>query len=375
MKKKSLIFLVSLLFIIIIIPISVKAINWQNQEEIYISSSETVDGNFFFLAENVKIDGNINGDLVGLAENLEINGRVEGDILIISQKLNFNGEVVGSFRGITNQGNINGIIGKNLNIAGVNIFISELSNIYWDALILADNLDLRAKIKGNLYASLNTALLNGQIERNVNLILRNKNEALVLGEKLEVNNSLNYQSLNEAIISPEAQIDGDLVYKELKSRNAYKFTWSLFYQIFSALLIALFLVHLFKNILRQSSINIEKKFIYTLIWGLFLTIALPIILLILAFTIIGFKLSLIIFSLWLALILSAKVIFAFFIGRFLFNKILKKTKTSYVWKIIIGIVISWLLFSLPYIGIFFSILAIILGMGSFFLVIKKYIKS
>lgn len=375
MKKKSLIFLLFFLFIIIILPISVKAINWQNQEEIYINYEETVDGNFFFLAKNVKIDGNINGDLIGLADNLEINGRVEGDILIIAQNLNFNGEVVGSIRGITDKGNINGVVGKNLNIAGVKIYISELSHIYWDALILANNLDMRATVDGSLYATLNTALLNGQIKRNANIILKDKSEALVLGEKLEINNNLTYKSLNEAVISREAQIGGDITYKKLITKNTYNFTWSLLYQIFSAILIALFISHFFRKTLRQSSINIEKKFLPSLTWGLFLTIILPLILLILAFTVIGFKLSLIIFSLWLALILSAKVIFSFFIGRLVFNKILKKSKASYTWKIIIGIIITWLLFSLPYFGSLFSLIAIILAMGSLFLEIKKYIKS
>ncbi len=375
MNKKSLFFLFSFLLIIIILPLGVKAINWQTQEKIYIGSEETVDGNFYFLAENVKINGNINGDLIGFAKDLEINGRVEGDIIIVSSNFHFNGEVVGSLRGIADKGNINGMVGRNLNIIGTNIFISELGHIYWDALVLADNLDLRGKINGNLYASLNTALLNGQIKRNANLLVRDKNESLVLGEMLEINNDFSYRSINEAIISKESQIDGEITYNKLKQKNNYSFFWSLIYKIFSAILIALFLVHIFKNILRISSINIEKKFLPSLLWGIFITFILPLILLILAFTIIGIKLSILIFSLWLALILSAKIIFAFFVGRLFFNRIIKKPNTSYAWKIIIGIIISWSLFTIPYIGVFLSGLAVILGMGSIFIEIKKYIKS
>lgn len=375
MNKKLIFLIFSFLLFIIIFPLSVKAITWQNQEKVYIESDETVDGNYYFLAENVKINGSINGDLIGFAENLEINGRVEGDILVISQNFTFNGEVVGSLRALTNNASINGSVGKNLNLAAVNVFISETNHIYWDALILANSLDLRGKINGNLYATLNSALLNGQIMRNVNLIIRDKNESLVLGEKLKIDNDFVYRSTNKAIISGDAKIDGEIIHKEMSQKNTWQFFWSLIYKIFSAILIALFIIHLFKNTLKASSLNIEKRFFPSLFWGLFLTIILPLILLLLAFTIIGAKLSLVIFSLWLALVLSANVIFAFFIGRLFFNKIIKKPKINYIWKAIVGIIITWSIFSVPYIGFFVLTLSVILGMGAFFLEIKKYIKS
>ncbi len=375
MKKINLVYIILALFLLIAIPVSVKAINWQNEENIIISEGETVDGNLYFFSEEVVVDGNVNGDLIGVTNNLTVNGRVEGDVLAIVQNLNFTGEVVGNIRLIGNEVNIKGSIGRNLNLIGTNVFLSNNNKINWDALILANNLDMRGEIAGNLYGLTNSSFLNGEIKRDVNIIIRNKEEGLVLGESLKIGNNLFYRSANKANTSPEASIAGDTEFKELAKKNVYQFIWSLIYGIFSAILIGLLLIHLFKKPFRQSSENIYQKPFLSLAWGTLFVIILPIILIILAFTVIGLQLALILLFIWLAIILSSKVIFAYFVGRLLFNKIIKKPKTQAIWKMIFGIIIAWILFSLPFIGSFLLFLATLLGFGSFFLYLKNLNQS
>ncbi len=375
MKKITILYILSFILLLIAIPIVVKAINWETKEEVIIHKDKTVDGNYYFLSDKVIINGNINGDLIGFAENLEVNGRVEGDIIALVQNFNFTGEVVGNIRLIGNSINIKGAIGKNINLLGIKVFLSNTSQINWDAMILADHLDMRSKIAGNLYALINTAFLNGEINRDVNISVRGQREALTFGENLRIGNNLYYRANNKATISQTAKIAGNIEFKELPKKSSLQFTWSLIFKILATILLALFLVHLFKNPLRQSSENIYKNFGFSLLWGGFFIIILPISLIILFLTMLGFQLALFLTSLWLAVFLISKIIFAYFIGRFLLNRIIKKPKTKAIWKMIFGVIITWLLFALPFIGSFLVFIAILLGSGGFLLYLKKLIKS
>ncbi len=375
MKKISLIYILSFFLLLIVIPIGVKAINWETTEKIIVSKDETVDGNYYFLSDKVVINGNINGDLIGIAENLEVNGRVEGDIIAVVQDFNFTGEVVGNIRLIGNLINIKGIVGRNVNLLGVNVFLSSTGQVNWDTMVLASNLDMRSKINGNLYALVNTGFLNGKIERDVNMSVRGDEEALTLGENLEIKNNLYYRANNQAAISKDSKIAGNIEFKELTKKTNLQYVWSLIFKILSTVLLALFLIHLFKKPLRESSENIYKSPGFSLLWGGFFTVVLPISLIVLFLTIVGFKLALFLTSLWLAVFLGSKIIFAYFVGRFILNRVIKKPKTKAIWKIIIGVIISCLLFALPFIGSFLVFIAILFGSGGFFLYLRKLIKK
>ncbi len=375
MKKIALLSILSFVLLLILVPIGVKAINWENKKEIIISKNETIDGNYYFLSDKVIINGNINGDLIGIAENLEVNGRIEGDIIAVAENFNFTGEVVGNIRLIANLINIKGIVGKNLNLLGFNVFLSNTSQVNWDVMVLASDLDMRSKVAGNLYALINTGFLNGEIKRDINISARGEEKALTLGESLIVGNNLYYRAKNKATISQDAKIFGSIDFKEFSQKTNLQFAWSLVFKILATILLALFLIHLFKKPLRQSSENIYKNPGFSLLWGIFFIIILPISLIVLFLTIVGFKFAIFLTSLWLAIFLMSKIIFAYFIGRFLLNRIIKKPKTKTAWKLILGIVISWSLFSLPFIGSFLIFIAILFGSGAFLLYLKKLIKA
>ncbi len=375
MKKTSLLYIFSFILLLIIIPLGVKAINWETKEKITVNADETIDGNYYFLSDKVVINGNINGDLIGVAENLEVNGRVEGDIIAVVSDFNFSGEVVGNIRLIGNSVNIKGVVGRNVNLLGLNVFLSNTSQVNWDAMILAGDLDMRSKINGSLYALINTGFLNGEIKRDVNMLVRGEEEPLTLGENLKIGNNLYYRANNKAVIAEDSSISGNIEFKELPKQTNIQFVWSLIFKILATTLLALFLIHLFKKPLYQGSENISKSPGFSLLWGSFFVIVLPILLIILFLTIVGFHLALFLTSLWLAVFLMSKIIFAYFIGRFLLNRIIRKPKTKAIWKLIFGIIITWMLFALPFIGSFLVFIAILFGSGAFLLYLKKLIKT
>lgn len=93
--------------------------------------------------------------------------------------------------------------------------------------------------------------------------------------------------------------------------------------------------------------------------GFALLICVPVISAILAITIVGIPISLILLAIYLIFLYMGRIIFASFIG----DKILKKE--SPFLSLVIGMPIFTVLFALPFVGWLLSLIAISVGLGAF----------
>jgi hypothetical protein len=84
----------------------------------------------------------------------------------------------------------------------------------------------------------------------------------------------------------------------------------------------------------------------------------PIIMILLAITVIGIPLTVILFFAWVAAIYFAKIILAAIIG----NMIFKQGKGLFV-TLVVGLLIVFVMINLPLIGGFFHLLITLLGVG------------
>lgn len=113
------------------------------------------------------------------------------------------------------------------------------------------------------------------------------------------------------------------------------------------------------------------KFWPTVGWGAILTIMAPIVAILLAITIIGFRLTLMTIWSWLILMMVSKVVAGVAIGKLLVNKYWTAKKDSVAWIVAIGIVLCWIVFYIPIIGWFASMIAMFWGAGAVVLCLKK----
>ena len=106
-------------------------------------------------------------------------------------------------------------------------------------------------------------------------------------------------------------------------------------------------------------------------WGILALLLTPLIVIILLITIIGIPLSLILLALWLIALFVSKILVGILIGRSLLNNFWLEKKDSLILAMIIGIVITYLIFALPIIGFPVSLLAVLWGLGGIFMALKK----
>ena len=367
--------------IIFILPLAAQAHVVKSSDFIYIAKDEIVEGNLYFRAKSLNIEGQVLGDVIGVASNIQINGKVSGDIISLAQNINIKGEVDGNVRVMSNILNISGNIKRNINFLGESLIMESESLSEKDILFKSINSEFKGKTQGNLYGQSHHVLIAGEVGGDVNIELdrfQRKNYLNLLSVKNNaiISGSLNYQSGNDAIIETE-NISGE-INKRMPTKNKSQVPnpSKLLFLIVSNFIVALLLSFLFKKKMKSIQEIIITKNYGLLGYGAIILFLTPIVALILLVTVIGAPIAIMSLALWGILLFLSSIVTAMAIGKYLFQR-LKKEAISEHLQVLAGITILLLLVSLPYIGWLFSLTAMLMGLGSCYYIIKnkKYDKN
>lgn len=363
-----------LLFLaLILLPLGVaKALDTKTGDMIYISKDEIVSGNLYAAGNTITIDGTVNGDLIAAAQIINVNGRIEGDIIAAAQDIRINGEVGGNIRVAANSININNRVARNVNAFGANVILDKNSQIGWDVLAAANNIETHGEIIGSLSGSAGRALISGKTGKNISLKLADTetNEGLIVSPEAAIGGGLTYTTNKTAQIPQTATIGGKIEQKfpEVKPDNKLSsLVWPKIYSIFCAFVIGLILIFLGKNSTLKILDKIQDKPKRVILTGIIIMFAVPPISLFLMFTLIGIPLALILLAIWFIALYVSKIFTALLLGQWILKNLIKKDETPLVWSLIVGVILLWLLIALPFIGWIVGLFAIWLGLGGAYL--------
>lgn len=362
-----------LVFALLLLPFgTAKALDTKAGDSIYVPKEEIISGNFYAAGNTITVDGNISGDLIAVAQTITVNGNVEGDIIVAAQNITINGNVDGNIRVAGESISLNGQVTRNVNAFGRNIILGNNNQIGWDIFAMADSLESRGNIEGGLAGSFGHALISGKIGKNINIKMfeSGTDGILIISSEATINNGVVYTAKKTAQISEKAAVNGGVEQKVPQTKETNTFAawlWPEIYSIFCALVVGLVLVFIGKNVTLKILKKIDNKPFHALLQGLILMFVLPIIAFLLLFTLIGIPLALIICAWWLIAIYVARIFTAILIGQIILKNIIKNKKNDpkLIWCLILGVIICWLLFAIPYVGWIFCLIAIWFGLGGF----------
>ena len=376
---KTRIFIFTIVLSFFILPAVASAFEIKSGDTIYVGPDETIEGNFYVAGQTINIDGKITGDLFCAGQSINIRGEVEGDVICIGQAIDVSGQVNGSVRTAGNTINIRGNIAHNLQMFGATLTMNPEATVGWDALIGSANADIGGKIGRSLHGGVANGMISGEINGDVNLSIdsqRPDRSGLIISDRAIINGDLTYTDRNDAVIGNPASVVGSITKNLPKEKTTKKdfmavWAWGKLYSIFASLVIGLVLISLWRKPIIEITNRMLKKPGKTIGWGIIVMFIAPILAVILIFTLIGIPLAIILFSLWILALYLSKIIVGILIGRNILENIWKKKKDSMTWAMIIGIIISWLIFSIPLIGWIFSLIAIWWGLGGLWLYLKN----
>ncbi len=377
MSKKLFLKLAVFGIIALVLPLSaVKAYDVRSGDSVYIPKDQVITGNFYAAGSNLTIDGQVRGDVICAGQNVVINGKVDGDVICAAQSLNINGEVNGNVRVAGNNVSLDGVVARNVNILSATAIISANTKIGRDILLAVDKSEFRGVVGGSIHGVANSLLIAGQVGENINVKIGETGKtasglSIVAGSK--VSGSVTYSGSKEADIIKE-NVSGQIVRQaaEKPKNNLFlAYALSQFYSIFSALLVGLLIVSLWRKTTLKITDRITNDHWASIGWGFVLLFVVPIICVLLALTIIGLPLALILAGLWLLANFACKILTAIFIGRFIFRKLRQKESEKLVLEMTVGVVVCWFIFSIPVLGWIASLWALCMGFGASWLVFRK----
>lgn len=353
----------------------------QNKESLYVAKEEVINSNYVAVGSSITVDGKIQGDVICAGRSITINGFIDGDVLCAGQTITINGEVRGNVRVVGSSVAINGKVARNVMVAGSDINLGSEAEIGWDMLFAGAYSDIRGEVKRDVDGTAAIMTIGSKVGRNVNLFGErnddaknntNKNKTITIAKGAVINGNLSYTASQDAVIEDGATIKGSTDRHNFSMRTSKDsesavagYVWWRIIVIFAALLVGLLLVSWLKRPINQMYQKIYNKPFATLGYGLLFIIVAPIICLLLFFTFIGIPLALMLGTVWLMMLYLGKIITAIMIGEEIMKrrKQVEGRKHNIILSMIVGIVVSYIIFSIPVIGTLVALLATMCGVG------------
>lgn len=346
------------LSILLISPLSFGS-KFIGKSAVTIPENEVINEDLFVWGQIITIDGKVNGDLFFLARDITINGEVAGDVIGMAQTVTINGTILDDVRTGGQFLNINGEIQKNATLYGQFVNINKKSSIGGDLLVGGNDIKIDGKIQGDVRAGGETISMGGEVEKSVILSARE----IIIPQPAVIKGDLKYRA-KKAEIAEGSSISGKVeklpIKEKVKKSKWLKgsfYLWKFIFMV-AGIIVGFIFIKLFPALtlrIKEEAGHIWKS----LGIGFALLICVPILSIILAITVLGLPISLILIALYLISLYMGRILFASYIGE----KILKRG--SPFLSLTAGMFLFTVLFSLPFVGWFFNLIAISIGLGAF----------
>ena len=377
------------------------AVDFVKKENVHISSIHTIEDDLFTWGSNVTIDGEIKGDLFAGGYKISTNGIIENSANIFAYDYTNSGDIEGSLRACGNQLDIDGTIGRSCILLAQSAKIGKNGVIKKELYFAGESLHLDGTVLENVTIHGQSIYISGTIEGDLEITAANINilpPALIKG-------NLKYISGKEANIDTKSGVTilgnttWDLPEKdESSSDSPFTETVKTISKFLAAFLFGIIIMAIGRKYINEMVHQLQTRFAVSAATGFITSIIffISIFVLILALVLLIAGLSLIsegesfggafIFALSTLLvpissfmavsggivIYSGKIIMALLLGYLITKKI--KSNPTFLSKtqFLLGLVILYLLFSIPYLGTLIFIIVTIIGAGAIVLGFKHY---
>jgi len=371
--------------LLLALPLGVEAFAVKTGDSVYIAEGEVIEGDLYAVAANITVDGKVRGDVICAGQAINIKGQVDGDVICGGQSVNINGQIGGNVRVVGNSVNLGGKIARNVDAFGASIILDKNAEVGWSMFMAGATAEIRGKVGSDLYGTCPKVTIAGEIGRDVRIKLKDriraekkgfsyedKNELLAISEGAKVGGSIIYTGSNEAVVSEKASVAGEVKHNLPKVEKVREFMfvgwfWGRLYSIFAALVVGLVLISLWRKQIVELTNKMLEKVGVSIGWGAVVMFLTPIIAVLLIFTLIGLPLALILLGIWIIALFMAKILAGIMIGRTVLEKFWEKKKDSLIWAMIVGVVICWFIFSVPFVGWILALVALWWGLGGIWL--------
>ncbi len=369
MKKLFLSLAIGLLAVIAIPVPQIQGATFQSGDSLLLTTRLADD--LYATARTLGIKGKISGDVVAAAVSFETADSITGDLIVAANNISITGTVGDDVRAAGSNIDIVGDIGDDLIVMGGRVVIGENSYIGGDIHATVGELIVKGFVKGNIRGRVGTLTIEGKVEKNVEVMVDTSLD--IIGQGF-VKGDVNYSSWKPLGIAKE-RIGGELIFskglneKTVKEMVKEKAQSSVF--IILALFVLGFFITKFAPKLNARTLTAcRANFWKNLVIGIFWTVLIPALSVLLMITIIGIPLALLLLALYAMIMLFALPTSALLIGSTMFRPFEAKPWERLA-QLLIGLVVLCLLWNIPVIGWITVTLLILSSSGAVLLSLRN----
>ncbi len=354
--------LIGIFYLLLVVAVPCMAGSWQtlSGNEV-IAQDAVIENDLFFNGDRLEVNGEIKGDLIVWAGQVVINGRVNGNILgVIWDKLIINGEVQDHIRGFATNFEMNGRVDGSITVVAVMFNSSPKSMIGKGILGAFSKLSLKGEVEGPVdINSAPTTKIGGKINGN----LKCQGAPITWQSPVEITGAVHDYSgfSNDPAKIKGVQIGkGYHLHQPETAYSAYSKVITLISIVWfiGSLLASLVLFRIFPRtfwvITEPGPINFRRNMLI----GLLSFFGLPLLIIILSFTIVGIPLAILLGLIYLLLVLFSGIPLNLWFGRLLF-----KSRLHPSLMIIIGGLLIMLINFIPVVNLIVPLIFLWLGFG------------
>lgn len=322
------------------------------------SNGSVIDKTVVKKGANYTINETINGDLFCFGETVTITGTINGDVFCAAQDIIFSGVINGSARFAAENVNILGTVSGNVSAAASSLKLENSTTVESDMHVAAQDIVLAGSVARDFSAIAKKVTISGSVGRDVSI----KNANLTVAEGATIGGTIHNNSPNAAKIDSTSLTNKVNNYTTNKTKFidiVKNFLIGYAFWFVSLMLISFVMLWLFPSPLVNSVKNANDKPIATLAIGLITIFVVPVALIIIALTVVGIPLAILLGLIYVLIIFMSGPFFAFFVG----SKFLPEQK---LWvKMLLGSSLVLISYSLPVIGFAMAVIVTVFGGGMF----------
>lgn len=279
------------------------AFNGKREDNITVAKDEVIDSSFYALGKTIAIGGTIKGDLYCAGQNIEIAGTVEGDVVCAGQDIRISGTVQGNVRLLSAAAVITGKVERSASIAGQTIIIEDSGEIGRDFSVASWMARIGGKVGRDVVSVSQHTTLAGDVGRDVRMM----GDTATVQVTAKVEGKVTNVSKKDANVQEGAGLIGGITRESppnFQFMNFEKPRWVSYlgnplYWFFVYLALGALLRLLIPRWAKVTTNIMLKRSVTSLGAGLGALILLPVVSVILLFTLIGIPFGMMLTGFWL----------------------------------------------------------------------------
>jgi cytoskeletal protein CcmA (bactofilin family) len=352
---------------VLAMPAPAWSTEFRKGDNVIVARDETIKGDTYITGTRVRIDGTVDGDLVVFCQSLDVSGHVTGDVIAFSQSSRIKGQVDGNLRGFNNNTTITGTVGKNAMLFNETVTVDTNATIGGSLTSFGESLSVDGNVGRDLLLFFAHANLSGKLGGGV----RAKGDSLVINSTAVIDGPVKFEGNKPAEVSPGAKLASAVEFKQMEHKHDYRQGHYYVWQVIWAAAFILFGLVLFALMPKfsQDAVGAAEHYGAAAGLGVLVLFGVPIAACIACITVVGLFVGMSTLSLWIASLFFAQVIVGAVIGQWLMGR------TNELWPLIgrmtVGLVLLRLCTTIPHIGGWVKLAAILWGVGALSLALYR----